>query len=435
MSRRHLSIKTTDTMIVLLDLDGTLVNTAHSSFKPLKDGLIETNLAAIPVINGAREFVLNLTNLGHSAIIISDSHPRYVNAIAKQIFNLPALCLADKPNARKTIDYLAQSGHDIQLKENFVVVGDTWLDIELARALNFPSILTQFYTSNEVDQRDGIGKTWHQLKSGPTYVVKQFSQIFEILQNPLANLWAAEAIFQNVNTFCAIRLNDLRVNDHMTIFRSLGRQDVGECDRFGIATYYTEFQRVGRSQPTLNKFAEAVKNFVDNVVASAPQLRWDYMTYVADKASTNPPNKMSEFFELVSSPIPKIRLLQWVDTVDGSIRNRINYKERRGFIHQNLHVIPGIDLTGKSVIIIDDQFTSGGTAYEVTDMLRQKGAKNILFLTLFFMTSSVSSSRNCSQCGKPMQLKIRKSDGIKFFSCTPPQYRGSGCGHIENIAQ
>lgn len=422
-------------MIVLLDLDGTLVNTANSSFKQMKDGIVETNVAAIPVINGAKEFVASLRNQGHTPIILSDSHPRYVNPISQQLFNLPALCLCDKPNTKKAIEYLTQNGYNVNERENFIVVGDTWLDIELARALNLPSVLTQFYTAQEIDERDGIGKTWHQLKSGPTYVVKQFNQIFEILQNPISHLWAAEAIFQNINTAFAIRLNDLKANEQVTIFRSLGRQDVGECDKYGIATYYTEFQREGRPKETLVKLAASVKNFVDHVVASAPQLRWDYISYVSDKASTNPPNKMRDFFDLIQVTIPKVRLLQWSDTVDGSIRNRVNYRERRNFIGQNLHIISGTDLTGKSIIVIDDQFTSGGTAYEVTDMLRKKGAKNILFLTLFFMTSSVSSNRNCSQCGKPMQLKIKKSDGSKFFSCTPPQFRGTGCGHIENIAQ
>lgn len=422
-------------MIILLDLDGTLVNTAHSSFKQMKDGIVETNVATIPIINGAREFITNLKRQGHTPIILSDSHPRYVNPISQQLFNIPALCLCDKPNTKKAVDYLTQNGHNIQERKNFIVIGDTWLDIELGRSLNFPTILTQFYKAEEVDERDGIGKTWHQLKSGPTYVVKQFNQILEILDNPLSHLWGAEAIFQNINSACAIRLNDMKTKDHVTIFRSLGRQEVGECDKYGIAVYYTEFQREGRSKETLVKLATSVKNFLEHVIASAPQLRWDYFTYVSDKASTNPPNKMCDFFDLIQIDIPKVRLLQWSDSVDGSIRNRVNYRERRNFIGENLHIIPGTDLNEKSIIVIDDQFTSGGTAYEVTDMLRQKGAKNVLFLTLFFMTSSVSSNRNCSQCGKPMQLKIKKSDGSKFFSCTPPQYRGAGCGHIENIAQ
>ena len=47
-------------MIILLDLDGTLTNTANVSFKPMKDGKEETNLSRIPIFDGAREFVNTL---------------------------------------------------------------------------------------------------------------------------------------------------------------------------------------------------------------------------------------------------------------------------------------------------------------------------------------------------------------------------------------
>lgn len=422
-------------MIVLLDLDGTLVNTAHSSFKPMKDGQAATVIETIPVFDGARDFINNLLANGHTPIILSDSHPNYVNPIARQIFNIQSLCLCDKPNIQKTKAFLEQLGYDIHVKENFIIIGDTWLDIELGRALNFTTILTQFYTSVEIDERDGIGKTWHQLKSGPTYVAKSFAQVLQIIQNPFANLWVAEAIFKNTISNCGIKLHDLKSNETFTLFRSLGRQEVGECDQFGVATSYTEFQREGRSEDILLKLALAVQHYLNHVMTAAPQLHWDYITYVADKSTTKPPNKMGIFFNLVQINILKVKLFTWLDTVDGSIRNRANYRDRRSFINQNLRLLTEIDLNGKSVIVVDDQFTSGGTAYEITNMLRGKGAKNILFLTLFFMTSTVISNRNCSKCGKPMLLKIKKSDGTKFFSCTPPRFRGTGCGHIENIAQ
>ncbi len=42
-NRKKLSL-----MVVLIDLDGTLTHTAHSSFKQMKDGLVETNVSSIP---------------------------------------------------------------------------------------------------------------------------------------------------------------------------------------------------------------------------------------------------------------------------------------------------------------------------------------------------------------------------------------------------
>jgi hypothetical protein len=49
-------------MIILIDLDGTLTDTAHEKFKPFKDGKQQTVLSDIQV-------------KGHKPIIISDSHP------------------------------------------------------------------------------------------------------------------------------------------------------------------------------------------------------------------------------------------------------------------------------------------------------------------------------------------------------------------------
>ena len=36
-------------MILLIDLDGTLTNTAHPQFKGMKDGLEDTIISSIPV--------------------------------------------------------------------------------------------------------------------------------------------------------------------------------------------------------------------------------------------------------------------------------------------------------------------------------------------------------------------------------------------------
>ena len=70
-------------MLILLDLDGTLINTVHPTWKPYKDGLencsIEPYLAQIPVFPGAREFIASRKTKGDSIIVVSDSHFRHVN--------------------------------------------------------------------------------------------------------------------------------------------------------------------------------------------------------------------------------------------------------------------------------------------------------------------------------------------------------------------
>ena len=107
-------------------------------FKTFKDGLEETNLAEIPLITGAKEFIQDIQKKGYEAIIVSDSHPNYVKKIAEQIFQLEYISLCDKPNFGKAKQYLIDRCFDTvghphidTDKESFFVIGDTWLGLSL----------------------------------------------------------------------------------------------------------------------------------------------------------------------------------------------------------------------------------------------------------------------------------------------------------------
>lgn len=51
-------------MIIFLDLDGTLTDTAHERFKPFKYGKQQTVLSDIPLIQGAKEFIKDVQAKG-----------------------------------------------------------------------------------------------------------------------------------------------------------------------------------------------------------------------------------------------------------------------------------------------------------------------------------------------------------------------------------
>ncbi|MEG4325141.1 HAD family hydrolase [Microcoleus sp. herbarium5] len=115
--------------ILLIDLDGTLTNTADIALKPMKDGQQQTDLSRIEIFEGAREFISEATGLGFQCIIVSDSHPKYVNTIVKEYFGkVLALSLADKPNTLKTLNFLRSQNIEIS-DSNCYVLGDSWLDI------------------------------------------------------------------------------------------------------------------------------------------------------------------------------------------------------------------------------------------------------------------------------------------------------------------
>ena len=412
-------------MVLLVDLDGTLTNTAHPQFKKMKDGLEDTIISLIPVFPGAIDFINHQKNLGNQIIIASDSHPKYVNKIATEIFNTDFIFLADKPNPERTLEYINTDENLKNLfidRDNFILIGDSFLDIELGRRLNIRTIFTEFYVASEIEERDGIGQGWKPLKMGPTYYAKSYNDISTIVANPLENLLAIESAFQDKNSNKAVPFKFVKYQNGFTAFRCLARQEDGECDSYGRADKYYQIDNPNRSSDFLKTLATGINNYI-NAIENQKQFSWDYLTYVSDKKTTTPPNKMKEIFDLVESTIPKVKLFEWRDDVEGSLRNRPDYASRRAFINKYLFTSDNFDFKDKSIIIIDDQFTSSATAYEIATQLRNKGAKNILFIALFYLILPIHA-KTCPRCNSNMRISIRKGDGAKFYNCP----YNSGCG-------
>lgn len=418
--------------VVLVDLDGTLTATADVSFKDMKDGLAEVDLQEIPLLNGAIDFV-NQLKKNCEVFIISDSHPKYVQKIVNEYFKVPCLCLADKPNTSKTQDFLRELGFTELTSAEVFVVGDTWLDIALGRGLHAFTILVELYVPENIEERDGIGQSKKHWKSGPTFYSRTYNDVISIIGNKTKYLFSGEAVFQDVRSHAAIRFYTKKSLDRFVAYRALARQQQGECDHFAVADKYFEFGRADRSNLTLNKLVIAVEEYINFV--STFDYQWDYFICVPDKSTTQPPNKMRAFFDKINVGITKANLLEWSSLVSGSTRQKPKFEERLDFVGDNLTVVRNVELQGKSIIILDDQLTTGATADAICHKFIEMGAKNLIFLALFNLIDKVDSQRLCPRCGKRLQIKIKRDDGHRFFSCVPPQYKGNGCGFLENILE
>lgn len=415
---------------ILLDLDGTLVNTNASRYDAIKYGRNRSFLLSeIPVIAGAREFIEAVRRRGHSVMIVSDSHDAYVGPVAEKIFGCPWLALADKPNTLKLrTDLERVFGFTSRSNaEDFLVVGDTKLDVQLARGLSLPSALL-------FRGRDGVPHDPYYMArrcmEGATYNCRSFDDLLGVIEAPAKHRLVLE---DPIGTAAARMFNSKNSNDGYTLIRGLGRQQQGPCDAYGAIGRYYKFGSEDRTEGFLAGVARDVSRYLHDEVMAHDFVRWDIITCVADKATTKPPRKMAKLLHALDVDLPKEELFTWSPDVTGSIRQEKKRAGRMDFIKRFVRMENNADLRGKNVIVIDDQYTTGATAMSHVDMLLEAGVRNVLFVALFYLTEDVPIEKVCPQCGKIARIKYRKRDGVPFYSCVKPEYNGNGCGWMKWI--
>lgn len=420
-------------MRILLDLDGTLVDTNASRYNDIKCGRDRSfSLNDIPVIAGAREFIEAVKSRGHLVTIVSDSHGAYVGAVSENIFGTPWLALADKPNTAKLRAYLESNfGFPSRsVAEEFLLVGDTRLDIQLARGLAIPSVLL-FRGTDDVphDPYHNEEAGWaRRCMEGATYNCRSFDELLGVIEMPAKHRLVLE---DRLGTAAARIFNGRNNNDGHTLIRGLGRQQQGPCDGYGAIGRYYKFGSEDRTQGFLAEVARDVSRYLHDEVMAHDFIRWDMITCVADKVTTKPPRKMAKLLHALDIALPKEQLFVWSSDVTGSIRQEKKRAGRMGFIKRFVRLECALDLKGKNIIVVDDQYTTGATAMSHVDMLLEAGVNNILFVALFYLTEETPIEKVCPVCGKITRIKYRKRDGRPFYSCVKPEYNGEGCGWME----
>ena len=416
-----------------MDLDGTLVDTNASTYDDIKHGRDRSfSLGEIPIVAGAREFIEAVKDRGHSVTIVSDSHGAYVGPVSEKVFGTPWLALADKPNTAKLRTYLESvfGFPSRSAAEEFLLVGDTRLDIQLARGLAIPSALL-FRGTDDIPHDPYYNEEASRARrcmEGATYNCHSFDELLSIIETPAKH----RLVLEDPMGAAAARLfNGRNKNDGYTLIRGLGRQQQGPCDGYGAIGRYYKFGSEDRTQGFLAGVACDVSRYLHDVVMAHDFIRWDMITCVADKATTKPQRKMAKLLYALDVDLPKEEIFVWSSDVTGSIRQEKKRAGRMGFIKRFVRLESALDLKGKNVIVVDDQYTTGATAMSHVDMLLEAGVRNIFFIALFYLTEETPIEKVCPDCGKITRIKYRKRDGKPFYSCVKPEYNGEGCGWME----
>jgi hypothetical protein len=101
----------------------------------------------------------------------------------------------------------------------------------------------------------------------------------------------------------------------------------------------------------------------------------------------------------------------------------LSAEQRKDNVRQKFKVNTSIDVSGKTVIVLDDVFTTGSTILECVKILYDAGAKKVIPICLGFHVFPVSISGEqevvlCPTCSGKLIPLIRKADGLPFFSCS-----------------
>lgn len=292
---------------LLIDLDGTLTDTTSDKFTGLRDNRnYQFNSQDIPLMEGALDFVQHVKTLGHSVAIISDSQPNYVERMAREIFDVPCVSLAYKPKTKVISPFLLENfGFPNTAKaEDFLFIGDTKLDIYMARNLKIPSVCLDFSYGDISNRSKFYQARSLKINLGATYYCKNYQDILEVLENPAAHRYVLE---DKAGRQVAKFLSEPNRNSGYTMFRALARQQKGGfCDKFGAVKRYNDFQSETRSANFVSEIAEDVSRYLSNTACAHPdKFSWDYITCVPDKKTTTPPKKWKSFYQRLMSQSQK----------------------------------------------------------------------------------------------------------------------------------
>lgn len=180
-----------------------------------------------------------------------------------------------------------------------------------------------------------------------------------------------------------------------------------------------------------SRYVKVVDLFFDLACRYIAQIKnVDSFTYIPLKPADIKEGKFDRFNNLKLIGLKKENM-----QLDTFLRCIKDFSQKGNDLYVRREIVKGAfevikDVENKTIVIIDDVFSTGSTILEAVKILYEAGAKKVIavLLSVNQLTESSIKYKNlkCNICGSNMKLRMNKSSGQLFFGCENYQEHENG---------
>lgn len=180
-----------------------------------------------------------------------------------------------------------------------------------------------------------------------------------------------------------------------------------------------------------SRYVKVVDLFFDLACRYIAQIEnVDSFTYIPLKPADIKEGKFDRFNNLKLIGLKKENM-----QLDTFLRCIKDFSQKGNDLYVRREIVKGAfevikDVENKTIVIIDDVFSTGSTILEAVKILYEAGAKKVIAVLLSVnpLTESSIKYKNlkCNICGSNMKLRMNKSSGQLFFGCENYQEHENG---------
>lgn len=407
---------------LLFDLDDTLVASGHlnAACRSGDRDAVSEGLKALSVESAVRATLQSLH--GKVPLAVVTASPRwYAELVLKHV--LPevewkaVVCAGDVARSKPYPDALVHAAKALAATDmrRVAYFGDSKKDVEAAYHAGIrPVLCTWFKRDREAEQLcpDAILRTTSDLNSYLANPAEFLPLIEQAIEAPHCPIWHPRLIsvgnaktkVHTLGRYFPREGDTLTLHQGHALSKQVARKELKEP--FAIPEPWTR-----AAEHAVQRIAEDHESNLVSIVPAKPgrDPRLERLLDAVQKAVAK------TFPEVAFSP----HTLRF-SAASGQVKHK-GVTERRAEVEEHLSLNEKVK--GKRVILIDDVVTTGGTISTAAELLDGGGASDVRLLGMAKTISAYSfavtpEEKRCSNCGRFMVRRVRKSDGAPFYGCT-----------------